>query len=81
MIDFGTVKNVRQEQPPYTTYVSTRWYRSPETVLRSDHYTYPSDVFAVGCIMGELFNGNPLFPGQSELDQLDAIFKLLGTPT
>lgn len=81
MIDFGTVKNIRETKPPYTSYVSTRWYRSPETVLRSNHYSYASDIFAVGCIMGELFNGNPLFTGTSEMDQLDAIFKLLGTPS
>jgi len=80
MIDFGTVRNVVASPPPYTTYVSTRWYRAPECVLRSHNYGWPSDIFAVGCIMAELYNFQPLFPGGSELDQIDTIFKVLGTP-
>ena len=68
MIDFGTVKDVGKDNPPYTTYVSTRWYRAPECVLRSPNYGPSSDIFAVGCVMAELFNMTPLFPGASELD-------------
>lgn len=81
MIDFGTVKDIGKSTGLFTSYVSTRWYRSPECVLRSQNYGPTSDIFAVGCVMAELFNANPLFPGASELDQLDTIFKLLGTPT
>eukprot|EP00347_Sterkiella_histriomuscorum_P019541 403341239 len=80
MIDFGTVKDLGKNTGPMTSYVSTRWYRSPECVLRSQNYNQKADLFAVGCVMAELFNANPLFTGTSELDQLDAIFKLLGTP-
>jgi serine/threonine protein kinase len=68
MIDFGTVKDIAKNNPPYTSYVSTRWYRAPECVLRSHNYGYSSDIFAVGCIMAELFNNVALFPGTSELD-------------
>lgn len=81
MIDFGTVKDIGKHDPPYSTYVSTRWYRSPECVLRSPSYGTASDMFAVGCIMAELYNGKPLFPGTSELDQLEVIFVKLGTPS
>lgn len=53
--------------PPYTEYVSTRWYRAPECVLRSRGYTEQVDIFALGCIMVELYTLIPLFPGESEV--------------
>lgn len=58
-----------------TDYVATRWYRSPELLLVSDELPYGKevDVWAVGCIMGELMDGQPLFPGDSEVDQLFVI--------
>lgn len=68
IIDFGTVKEFATDTGPYTTYICTRWYRAPECALRTENYGPASDIFAVGCIMGELFNMNPLFPGTSELD-------------
>jgi serine/threonine protein kinase len=80
MIDFGTCKDCAYENANHTAYVSTRWYRAPECVLRSHQYSYNSDVFAVGCVMAELYLLKPLFPGQSEIDQLERIFKILGTP-
>ena len=55
-------------RPPYTDYVSTRWYRAPEILLRSPSYNAPIDIFAMGAIMAELFTMRPLFPGQSEAD-------------
>lgn len=48
-------------------YVSTRWYRAPEVLLRAPHYSAPIDIFAVGAIMAELFTLRPLFPGSSEV--------------
>jgi len=65
-----------------TDYVATRWYRSPELLL-SDRYSKEVDIWAIGCIMGELTDGEPLFPGESEIDQLFEIQKILGalTPT
>lgn len=81
IIDFGTCKDLTVESGPHTSYVSTRWYRAPECVLRSHHYNFVSDVFAAGCIMGELYLQHPMFPGSSELDQVDKILRILGTPT
>jgi protein kinase len=50
-------------KPPFTDYVSTRWYRAPEILLRSPTYNAPIDIFAMGAIMAELFTMRPLFPG------------------
>lgn len=80
IIDFGTCKDLTVESGPHTSYVSTRWYRAPECVLRSHHYNFVSDVFSAGCVMAELYLQHPLFPGTSEIDQIDKIFKVLGTP-
>ncbi|KAI9139588.1 kinase-like domain-containing protein [Paraphysoderma sedebokerense] len=77
--DFGLARELRS-RPPYTEYVSTRWYRAPEILLRSTSYSSPIDIWAVGCIMAELFTSKPLFPGSSELDQLFKIFAVQGTP-
>jgi cyclin-dependent kinase-like len=63
-----------------TDYVATRWYRSPELLL-SDRYSTEVDIWAIGCIMGELTDGEPLFPGESEVDQLFEIQKTLGALT
>lgn len=70
-------KEVRSK-PPFTEYVSTRWYRSPEVILKSKNYNSPIDVFAVGAIMAELYNNKPIFPGKSEYDQLKKICEILG---
>ena len=78
--DFGLAREIRS-RPPYTTYVSTRWYRAPEISLYSVQYNSPSDLWAVGCIMAELFTLEPLFPGQNEWDQLIRITNIRGTPT
>ena len=68
IIDFGTCKDLSVESGPHTSYVSTRWYRAPECVLRSHHYNFNSDIFAAGCVMAEMYLQHPLFPGTSELD-------------
>eukprot|EP00826_Nyctotherus_ovalis_P055614 TRINITY_DN739_c0_g8_i1.p1 TRINITY_DN739_c0_g8~~TRINITY_DN739_c0_g8_i1.p1 ORF type:complete len:435 (-),score=100.54 TRINITY_DN739_c0_g8_i1:57-1361(-) len=80
MGDFGQAREIRSK-PPYTEYISTRWYRAPECLLRSTVYNSPMDVFALGCIMAELFLNRPLFPGSSENDQLYKICSVVGTPT
>ena len=64
--DFGLAREIRS-RPPYTDYVSTRWYRAPEVLLRSQYYSAPIDMFAMGAIMAELFTLRPLFPGSSEV--------------
>ena len=55
IIDFGTCKDLSVESGPHTSYVSTRWYRAPECVLRSHHYNFNSDIFAAGCVMAEMY--------------------------
>ncbi|XP_073482765.1 serine/threonine-protein kinase ICK isoform X1 [Aquarana catesbeiana] len=77
--DFGLARETRS-RPPYTDYVSTRWYRAPEVLLRSTNYNSPIDVWAVGCIMAEVYTLRPLFPGSSEIDTIFKICQVLGTP-
>lgn len=77
--DFGILKDKRAPGP-FTEYISTRWYRAPEIALRSNAYDEKVDMFAIGCIMAEMYMRAPLFPGTSELDQLTKIVKVLGTP-
>jgi len=78
--DFGLAGEIRS-RPPFTEYVSTRWYRAPEILLKSSTYNSPVDIFALGCIMAELYNLAPLFNGSSEMDQIYKICSILGTPT
>eukprot|EP00066_Takifugu_rubripes_P016885 XP_011606151.1 PREDICTED: serine/threonine-protein kinase MAK [Takifugu rubripes] len=76
--DFGLAREIRSK-PPYTDYVSTRWYRAPEVLLRSSNYSSAIDLWAVGCIMAELYTLRPLFPGNSEVDEIFKICQVLGT--
>jgi len=78
--DFGLAREIRSK-PPYTDYVSTRWYRAPEVLLRSTNYNSPIDLWAVGCIIAELYMLRPLFPGSSEIDEIFKVCSILGTPT
>lgn len=80
LADFGLAREIRA-RPPFTDYVSTRWYRAPEVLLRSTVYNSPLDIFACGGIMAELYTLRPLFPGSSESDQLYKICSVLGTPS
>lgn len=77
--DFGLAREIRS-RPPFTDYVSTRWYRGPEILLRSTTYNSPIDIFALGAIMAELFMLRPLFPGQNETDQIYKVCAVLGSP-
>jgi serine/threonine protein kinase len=78
--DFGLAKDTFSTAP-CTEYVSTRWYRAPEVLLRDPQYGPPIDIFAVGCVMMELYSHIPLFPGSNEVDQIHKIMNLLGVPT
>ncbi len=80
LCDMGLAREIRS-RPPFTDYVSTRWYRAPELLLRATNYNSPVDIFALGCIMVELYNLVPLFAGSNEVDQLNRIVKILGTPS
>ncbi|KZV69772.1 kinase-like protein [Peniophora sp. CONT] len=77
--DFGLVRPVASS-PPYTEYVSGRWYRAPEVILKSHHYTASVDMWALGCITMELSNLRPLFAGNTDIDQMDKIVHVLGDP-
>lgn len=80
LADFGLAREIRA-RPPFTDYVSTRWYRAPEVLLRTSVYNSPVDIWACGGIMAELYTLRPLFPGSSESDQLYKICSVLGTPS
>eukprot|EP00003_Mantamonas_plastica_P011821 TRINITY_DN2176_c1_g1_i1.p1 TRINITY_DN2176_c1_g1~~TRINITY_DN2176_c1_g1_i1.p1 ORF type:complete len:618 (-),score=207.85 TRINITY_DN2176_c1_g1_i1:119-1972(-) len=80
LADFGLAREIRS-RPPYTDYVSTRWYRAPEVLLRDLAYGAPIDMWAVGAIMAELYTLRPLFPGNSEADEIFKICSVLGTPS
>ena len=79
LADFGLARET-ESKPPYTEYVSTRWYRAPEVLLRSRDYSGPVDMWALGTILAEMVNLKPLFPGQSEVDQVLKIAEVLGDP-
>ncbi|KAL0393752.1 UNVERIFIED_CONTAM: Cyclin-dependent kinase F-4 [Sesamum latifolium] len=78
--DFGLAREINS-QPPFTEYVSTRWYRAPEVLLQSPTYGPPVDMWAMGAIMAELFTLRPLFPGSSEADEIYKICSVIGSPT
>ncbi|CAL9759730.1 unnamed protein product [Musa acuminata subsp. burmannicoides] len=77
--DFGLAREVLSK-PPFTEYVSTRWYRAPEILLQSSVYDSAVDMWAMGAIMAELFTLRPLFPGSSEADEIYKICSILGPP-
>jgi mitogen-activated protein kinase 15 len=84
--DFGLARSVVQLQdnaqnPVLTDYVATRWYRAPEILLGSTSYTKGVDLWSVGCILGELLSGKPIFPGTSTMNQLDRIMEVTGRPS
>lgn len=79
LADFGLAR-ATSSKPPYTEYVSTRWYRAPEVLLRSTEYGPPVDMWALGTILAEMLNLKPLFPGVSEIDQVYRITETLGDP-
>ena len=60
--------------------MATRWYRAPEILLGSQKYTKAVDMWSVGCLLGELFNGKVVFQGTSTLNQIEKIVELLGKP-
>jgi len=81
LADFGLARCFGVPTRAYTHEVVTLWYRAPEILLGAIHYQMPIDVWSMGCIFSEMINGAPLFPGDSEIDELFRIFRILGTPT
>ncbi|KAJ8540709.1 hypothetical protein ON010_g12519 [Phytophthora cinnamomi] len=78
LCDFGVARTVQFEGDPLSDYVSTRWYRPPEQELRLDRYSFDADVWGVGCVLMELLTGRPLFPGNTQIDQINLIQSYLG---
>lgn len=77
--DFGLARET-QSRVPYTTYVSTRWYRAPEVLLRAGEYSAPVDIWAVGAMAVEIATLKPLFPGGNEVDQVWRVCEIMGSP-
>ncbi|KAI8956020.1 kinase-like domain-containing protein [Xylaria longipes] len=77
--DFGLARETHSKLP-YTTYVSTRWYRAPEVLLRAGEYSAPVDIWAVGAMAVEVATLKPLFPGGNEVDQVWRVCEIMGSP-
>lgn len=77
--DFGFAREF-SSGPSYSDYVTTRWYRAPEVLLFGGYYNSAVDMWALGCIMAELFLLRPIFPGRSTTDQIHRITSIMGTP-
>lgn len=80
LCDFGSAK-VLVKGEPNISYICSRYYRAPELIFGATEYTTTIDVWSAGCVLAELLLGQPLFPGESGVDQLVEIIKVLGTPT
>ncbi|KAK2702549.1 hypothetical protein QYM36_018841 [Artemia franciscana] len=79
--DFGLARAFSIPVRVYTHEVVTLWYRAPEVLLGAQRYSCPVDMWSIGCIMAEMVTKRPLFQGDSEIDQLYRIFRVLRTPT
>ncbi|KAI9878446.1 MAG: hypothetical protein M1830_000881 [Pleopsidium flavum] len=77
--DFGLARETHSKLP-YTTYVSTRWYRAPEVLLRAGEYSAPVDMWAMGAMAVEVATLKPLFPGGNEVDQVWRVCEIMGSP-
>ncbi|KAK2758274.1 hypothetical protein FQN54_004119 [Arachnomyces sp. PD_36] len=77
--DFGLARETHSKVP-YTTYVSTRWYRAPEVLLRAGEYSAPVDMWAFGAMAVEVATLKPLFPGGNEVDQVWRVCEIMGSP-
>ncbi|KAF4603946.1 regulator of ime2 [Pleurotus pulmonarius] len=80
LCDFGSAKILKSGEPN-VSYICSRYYRAPELIFGATNYTTNIDIWSTGCVMAELMLGQPLFPGESGIDQLVEIIKVLGTPS
>jgi len=80
LCDFGSAKQLVRGEPN-VSYICSRYYRAPELIFGATDYTTAIDIWSLGCVAAELLLGQPLFPGESGVDQLVEIIKVLGTPT
>ena len=80
LADLGSCKGM-YSKPPFTEYISTRWYRSPECLLTDGYYNYKMDIWGLGCVFFEILTLVPLFPGDDEIDEVNKINYILGSPS
>ncbi|OMJ95229.1 hypothetical protein SteCoe_1441 [Stentor coeruleus] len=80
LCDFGSAKRLVRGEPN-VAYICSRYYRAPELIFGATDYTTLIDIWSAGCVIAEMFIFQPLFPGESAVDQLVEIIKILGTPT
>ncbi|XP_014489919.2 probable serine/threonine-protein kinase At1g54610 [Vigna radiata var. radiata] len=78
--DFGLATSIESGKP-LTNRVVTLWYRAPELLLGSTDYGYSIDLWSAGCLLAEMFLGRPIMPGRTEVEQIQMIFKLCGSPS
>ncbi|CAH1639315.1 unnamed protein product [Spodoptera littoralis] len=78
LCDLGFARALAAPGEPYTEYVATRWYRAPELLVAEHRYGPEVDIWAIGCLFAEMLTGDPLFPGDSDIDQLALIIKTVG---
>lgn len=78
--DLGSAKQLIPSEAN-VAYICSRYYRAPELIFGCTYYTTAIDIWSIGCVIGEFIKGRPMFPGESGIDQLIEIIKLLGTPT
>ncbi|XP_054841268.1 mitogen-activated protein kinase 15 isoform X2 [Eublepharis macularius] len=86
LCDFGLARSLcqihkEQSNQALTEYVATRWYRAPEILLASHRYTKGVDMWSIGCILGEMLLGKPLFPGTSTVNQIEQILRVIPPPS
>lgn len=79
LADLGSCRSLNAN-PPMTEYIATRWYRSPECLLTDGHYGVEMDIWGAGCVLFEIIALFPLFPGSDEVDQVNRIHKVVGSP-
>eukprot|EP00416_Gambierdiscus_australes_P024230 CAMPEP_0171080108 /NCGR_PEP_ID=MMETSP0766_2-20121228/15666_1 /TAXON_ID=439317 /ORGANISM="Gambierdiscus australes, Strain CAWD 149" /LENGTH=368 /DNA_ID=CAMNT_0011537323 /DNA_START=60 /DNA_END=1166 /DNA_ORIENTATION=+ len=80
LCDFGSAKRLVRGEPN-VAYICSRYYRAPELIFGATDYTTIIDIWSTACVTAELILGQPIFPGESGVDQLVEIIKVLGTPT
>eukprot|EP00475_Leptophrys_vorax_P043781 TRINITY_DN8529_c0_g1_i1.p1 TRINITY_DN8529_c0_g1~~TRINITY_DN8529_c0_g1_i1.p1 ORF type:complete len:505 (-),score=108.83 TRINITY_DN8529_c0_g1_i1:62-1576(-) len=86
LCDFGLARGVKHSddtdftEEQLTAYVVTRWYRAPEVLCSAGRYSYSIDLWALGCMLAEMFSKTPLFPGKESFEQLKVIFSTIGCP-
>merc|ERR1712046_147441 len=78
--DFGSAKRLVKGEPN-VAYICSRYYRAPELIFGATDYSTVIDLWVLACVTAELILGQPIFPGESGVDQLVEIIKVLGTPT